>query len=159
MSEKTNLIPRKVALNECRKFYVQRDFSHGLSVAFSTDYPEELNNKIQRDAWIDFIKELNKIYAEAEIVSASTVAESMLLFFTCYLSRLCTKSIWDAKLEEVCSLLNEMNESHFIKEGVFVRDPIEKGLRVIEVVLLNEPMPVQSPTQNNKCSTTPLQPR
>lgn len=41
-----NEMSRKVELNECRKLYVQRDYSHGLTVAFSTDFPEGLENKV-----------------------------------------------------------------------------------------------------------------
>jgi hypothetical protein len=38
---------RKVALNECRKIYIQRDYNQALGVRFSTDFPEELDNYVK----------------------------------------------------------------------------------------------------------------
>uniref|UniRef100_A0A915DFF8 Ras modification protein ERF4 n=1 Tax=Ditylenchus dipsaci TaxID=166011 RepID=A0A915DFF8_9BILA len=160
MSESAELLGRKVAINECKKFYVQRDYGQGLAVCFSTDFPEDLNGKVDKDIWVDFIKQLNGIYAEAEECSTASAAESLLGFLTCYLSRLCVKPIWTNKLEEAVDLINETNDLRFIKCGVYVCNPIDKGLRVIEVVLLNEPMPVtnrQTTIENNKA--TALQPR
>lgn len=48
---------RKIALNECRKIYIQRDYSQALIVRFSTEFPEELDNYVRR-----IVKTLNQSY-------------------------------------------------------------------------------------------------
>ncbi len=37
---------KKVALNECKKVFIQRDYGQGLAVAFCTGYPDELSGKV-----------------------------------------------------------------------------------------------------------------
>lgn len=36
----------KIPLNQCRKVYVQRDYSHGLNIRFQTTFPTELHGKV-----------------------------------------------------------------------------------------------------------------
>jgi len=40
------LVKKKVALSDCKKLFVQRDYSRGLGVCFYVDYPEELSGKV-----------------------------------------------------------------------------------------------------------------
>jgi hypothetical protein len=35
---------RKIALNDCKKIHIQRDYDQALVVRFKTEYPEELEN-------------------------------------------------------------------------------------------------------------------
>lgn len=37
---------RKIALNECKKIYIQRDYNQALAVRFTTEFPEELENYV-----------------------------------------------------------------------------------------------------------------
>lgn len=41
------------------------------------------------------------------------------------------KSVWEKRLEKVEDFLAELNNATFIKNGLFVLNPIEKGLRVV----------------------------
>jgi hypothetical protein len=38
---------RKILLNECKKIYIQRDYSRALIIRFSTEFPEELENYVR----------------------------------------------------------------------------------------------------------------
>ena len=37
---------RRILLNECKKVYIQRDYSQALIIRFSTEFPEELENYV-----------------------------------------------------------------------------------------------------------------
>uniref|UniRef100_A0A914H1D7 Ras modification protein ERF4 n=1 Tax=Globodera rostochiensis TaxID=31243 RepID=A0A914H1D7_GLORO len=137
---------RKVALNDCRKL---------------TDFPEELEHYVGRDVWTDFITELNQIYAEAKNLTTIVYLENILGLITCHLSRLCFRSLWSRKLEEAQTLLCEANRQSFVAKGVCVCNPLDKGFRVIEVVLLDEPISTQDEKQekNVVAEQIVLQPR
>uniref|UniRef100_A0A914H0R8 Golgin subfamily A member 7/ERF4 domain-containing protein n=1 Tax=Globodera rostochiensis TaxID=31243 RepID=A0A914H0R8_GLORO len=127
----------KIIENRCRQNNDHRltkneSGSHALIVKFSTDFPEELEHYVGRDVWIDFITELNQIYAEAENLTTIAYLENILGLMTCHLSRLCFKSLWSRKLEEAQTLLYEANRQSFVAKGVCVCNPLEKGFRVIE---------------------------
>ncbi|KAL3095391.1 hypothetical protein niasHS_007490 [Heterodera schachtii] len=164
-SNNSNLLgKRKVALNERRKIYIQRDYSQALVVKFSTEFPEELEHYIDRDIWLNFVTDLNQIYAEAEKLTAIAYLENILGLVTCHLSMLCFKSLWKRKLEEAQALLYETNQQNFVRNGVYVCNPLEKGFRVIEVVLLDEPIPLPAvQDEKNEKNSVPkpivLQPR
>ena len=59
----------------CRKVFVQRDFSEGTGVRFSTRFPAELEGKIDRQLYDYTINTLNSLYEEAEKGSCSTYCE------------------------------------------------------------------------------------
>ena len=140
-------------MSECKKIYIQRDYSQALIVRFSTEFPEEFENYIDRQIWFDFVNDLNQIYAEADKLTPRAYFENILGLLTCHLSRLCLKSQWTIKLEEVKALIDDANQQHFVKNGLYVCNPVEKGFRVIEVVLLEEPLPtsveVEKPAEKN----------
>lgn len=76
------------------------------------------------------MRELNENYHEAETVTKSSVFENILGFASCYLTRLCLRSVWDKKLRHVEELLQEAN-AEFAPRGVYVLNPIEKGFRTV----------------------------
>lgn len=51
-----NEILRKIAPDSYRKLYVQRDYSHGLTVAFSTEFPAGLENKVRLSSFQSYFK-------------------------------------------------------------------------------------------------------
>jgi hypothetical protein len=74
---------------------------------------------------------LNQIYSDAEKLSSRAYLENIIALLTCHLSRLCFKSYWTKKLEEAESLIDEANQQHFVKDGVYVGNPLDKGFRVV----------------------------
>jgi hypothetical protein len=149
---------RKVALSDCKKIYIQRDYSNGMEIRYLQDYPGELHGKVDEIKWMQFIRELNAHLYEAESVSKSSVAENLFGFLTCYTSRLCLRSTWDRKLADIADLLQEAN-ADFVHQGVFVQHPIEKGFRTVEIALLDEPLPSPPPQVHANAMTPMLQPR
>ncbi|KAF7639654.1 Erf4 domain-containing protein [Meloidogyne graminicola] len=146
---------RRILLNECKKIYIQRDYSRALVIRFSTEFPEELENYVDNKLWTDFVNNLNQIYFDAEKLSSRAYLENIISLLTCHLSRLCFKSYWTKKLEEAEFLIDEINQQHFVKEGIYVGNPLDKGFRVIEVVLLDEPF--TACTEKLEKGSTPIQ--
>uniref|UniRef100_A0A7E4V071 Ras modification protein ERF4 n=1 Tax=Panagrellus redivivus TaxID=6233 RepID=A0A7E4V071_PANRE len=153
-------VQRQIALNECRKCYIQRDFSRGLEVRFSSDFPQELEDKIDPETWTNFINNLNAKYERAEEVSCGSVVESTISFLTCHVARLCYPTVWSRVLKQVATFIEERNRVVFIPNNIFVRDPVVKGLRVIEVSILDEfSAPPTSAANESSCITPMLTPR
>jgi hypothetical protein len=150
---------RQIALNECKKCFIQRDYSNGLRVRFSNEFPLELEGKIEPEVWTSFVDDLNLRYHKADSVTFASVVESSLGFITCNLSRLCVPSVWNRVLKESETFIEERNRAVFIPNNLFIRDPATKGLRVIEVSILDEFVPQPQPTQESSCVTPMLTPR
>ncbi|CDW51929.1 Golgin subfamily A [Trichuris trichiura] len=120
-----------VALDDCRKIFVRRDYSAGMVVKFSTKLPPELQGRLDPDEFARIITKLNEIYAKAEKITCESVFENVIGFFSCYLAHLCITFQYDKYLRFVSNYLKEQNEKVFIPHGLFVVDPIERGLRVV----------------------------
>jgi hypothetical protein len=108
----------QIPLDQCRKIFVQRDYTNGLFVRFMEAYPPELHGnvcllflplvsvlnllctnanlvffvQVEEAVWHETITHLNSIYAQAEKVSARSTCETLLGCFTCYMSTLCVTS-------------------------------------------------------------------
>ena len=54
---------------------------------------------------------------------------------------------YDKHLKVIAKYLKDQNDQYFIPNGLYVTDPIERGLRVIEISILNE-LAVKSNTSN-----------
>ncbi|KAK0429363.1 hypothetical protein QR680_011344 [Steinernema hermaphroditum] len=120
----------KIPLNACKKIFIERDYSSGLTVRFQTTFPTRLTGMISPDAWDNVITTLNTMFAEAERVCSSTVMETLVGCFTCYISRAFAKTIYERNLEGVMAYIDEQNRDLFMPAGLFLSDPMERGLRL-----------------------------
>ena len=125
----------------CRKVFVQRDFSEGTGVRFSTRFPTELEGKIERQQYDYTINTLNSLYAEAEKGSCSTYCEGCMACLTAYIIYFCAETHYEKCLKKVSRFIHEQNEQVWTKRGLLITDPVERGLRVIEISLLTEAGP------------------
>ena len=140
----TSLLPAHTA---SRRIYIQRDYSHGLSVRFSSNFPDELNGRIDRDAFDFVISKVNRIFDEAEKVSLFSVLDSLIGCLTAYLIFVCYDSYYDRCLKKVTRLIEEQNESVWKPKGLLLTDPKDRGLRMIEITLFEAAVqPNGSPT-------------
>ena len=127
----------KLIFNECvdkrivkmtsKKIFIQRDYSFGTAVRFSTDFPRELSGKVTSNkvltVWKKLLKfgfststptqvdeatfrqtmeEINAIFEEAEDLSCMTFTEGCLGCLTGYTIHYCFKTHY----ERVCMLYN-----------------------------------------------------
>ena len=125
----------------CRKVFVQRDFSEGTGVRFTTRFPAELEGKIDKQLYEYTVNTLNSLYAEAEKGSCSTYCEGCMACLTAYIIYFCAETHYEKCLRKVSRFIHEQNEQVWTKRGLLLTDPVERGLRVIEISLLTEAGP------------------
>ena len=63
---------------------------------------------------------------------------------TAYLIFFCMDSHYDKTLKKVARYIAEQNEQVYLPRGLMLTDPIERGLRCIEIAIFNEPTQVQT---------------
>lgn len=122
----------------CLKVFVQRDYSEGTNVKFQSKLPPELEGRIDKATFENTISTLNGLYAEGEKASCSVFCESCLACFTAYLTYICMESHYEKNLKRIAAFIQEENENIYAPKGLMLVDPIERGLRVIEITVLNE---------------------
>jgi len=126
-----------ISLDTCRKAFVERDYSRGLAIRFSIDLPKQLDGLIDVDVWEKTIGTINAEFAEADMVGLRSVGETVLSLFSCYISRLFLPSRYQKQLDKIRRYIERQNRSVFIPAGLYLIDPMERGLRVIEVNILS----------------------
>ncbi|CAL2038982.1 hypothetical protein CAEBREN_21441 [Caenorhabditis brenneri] len=129
-----------IILNQCRKLngqiFIQRDYSKGLDVQFETEYPARFTEKISRDTWENTIVNINKYFADAEAITGRSIFETIIGCVTCYASYLVMKSNYRRKLDELQQYIDAQNQNIYHRVGFHIRNPMERGLRVLEIALL-----------------------
>ena len=58
---------------------------------------------------------------------------------TAYIIYFCAETHYEKCLKKVSRFVHEQNEQVWTKHGLLVTDPVERGLRVVEISLLTEP--------------------
>uniref|UniRef100_A0A1I7RPJ1 Ras modification protein ERF4 n=1 Tax=Bursaphelenchus xylophilus TaxID=6326 RepID=A0A1I7RPJ1_BURXY len=137
-----------IALDNCHKIFVERDYSSGLDVRFQRSFPSTLDGVIDENSWFYMIDNINSMFKKAESVNMGAIGETLVSFFTCYLVRLCTTTRYEKQLQMIRKFINEQNKNIFLPAGLCITDPIERGLRVLEITVLSSGGGVQSPTRD-----------
>jgi len=138
-NEGENVIHQGTTQPNCRKIFLPRDYSEGVGVRFQTRFPVELEGKIDRQLFDYTINTLNNLYAEAEKANCSTYCEGCMACLTAYIIYFCTETHYEKCLKKVSRFVHEQNDQVWTKRGLLITDPIELGLRVVEISLLTEP--------------------
>ena len=60
---------------------------------------------------------------------------------TAYIIYFCAETHYEKCLKKVSRFIHEQNEQVWTKRGLLITDPVERGLRVIEISLLTEAGP------------------
>uniref|UniRef100_A0A0K8TLR5 Ras modification protein ERF4 n=1 Tax=Tabanus bromius TaxID=304241 RepID=A0A0K8TLR5_TABBR len=125
--------------SNCTKVFIQRDYSEGTSVKFHTRLPTELEGHIERHVFEATITRLNEFFAEAEKGSCSTYCEGCLACITAYLVYMCTETHYEKTLRKISKFIASQNERIYNPKGLQITDPTFRGLRVIEISILDRP--------------------
>ncbi|CAD5210165.1 unnamed protein product [Bursaphelenchus okinawaensis] len=137
-----------IALDNCHKLFVERDYSAGLDVRFQRSFPQNLEGIIDENSWYYLIDNINSMFKRAEAVNMGSIGETLVSFFTCYLIRLCTTTRYEKQLMMIRKFIDEQNKNVFLPVGLCVTDPIERGLRVLEITVLSSGGAVQSTSRD-----------
>ncbi|XP_051983409.1 golgin subfamily A member 7B-like [Xyrauchen texanus] len=120
------------------KVFIQRDYMDGTTCKFQTKFPSELDNRIERTLFEDTVKTLNNYYAEAEKIGGQACLEGCLACITVYLIFLCVETRYEKVLKKISQYIQEQNEKIYAPRGLLITDPIEKGMRVIEISVFED---------------------
>ncbi|CAF4554805.1 unnamed protein product [Rotaria sp. Silwood1] len=113
------------------KLFIQRDYSEGTAVKFQERFPPELEGKIDRSKFVDIIRRINSIYTEAEALSCKTFMENCCGCLTGYLLLLCMSTHYEKCVKRAAKYISEENDRTLNPKGIFMIDPMEKGLRCV----------------------------
>ncbi|XP_047668808.1 golgin subfamily A member 7B isoform X2 [Tachysurus fulvidraco] len=123
------------------KVFIQRDYSEGTICKFHTKPPAELSNRflqIERTLFEDTVKTLNNYYAEAEKISGQSYLEGCLACVSAYIIFLCMETRYEKVLKKISMYIQEQNENIYAPRGLLITDPIERGMRVIEISVFED---------------------
>ncbi|KAK7834864.1 hypothetical protein U0070_022835 [Myodes glareolus] len=120
------------------KVFIQRDNSSGTRCQFQTKFPAELENRIYRQQFEETVRTLNNLYAEAEKLGGQSYLEGYLACLTAYTIFLCRETHYEKVLKKVSKYIQEQNEKIYAPQGLLLTDPIERGLRVIEITIYED---------------------
>ncbi|KAF9413364.1 hypothetical protein HW555_008405 [Spodoptera exigua] len=141
------------------KIFIQRDYSEGTAVKFQTRFPPELEDRIDRQTFEYTMERLNEHFEMAETADCSTYCEGLMdtvilwkvlfpiLFI--YISDINLPFLFLSQhLRKVSKFIATQNERVYNPRGIHITDPILRGLRVIEITVIDVPN-CQSPTGNS----------
>lgn len=119
-----------------QKVYIQRDYSEGTAVQFQKKFPLELEGKVSRKTMDQTVQTINKIFNEAERTDAAALLHGCGACLTGYLVYMCMDTPYEKCMKTLAQYIHEQNENVFIPKGLFITNPMERGLRVIEISLI-----------------------
>jgi len=119
-----------------QKVYIQRDYSEGIAVQFQKKFPLELEGKISRSTLEQTIQTINKIFNEAERTDTASLFHGCSACITGYLIYLCVDTPYEKCMKNLAQYIHEQNETIFIPKGLIITNPMERGLRVIEITMI-----------------------
>ncbi|XP_060065007.1 golgin subfamily A member 7-like [Ylistrum balloti] len=128
----------RVMTSNCVKVFVQRDFSDGTSIKFLTKFPPELDGKIESEQFVRTVTQLNNMFYEAESLGSRNYCESCLACLTAYMSYICFDTHYEKMLKKIKKFVEEQNQTIYLPRDLLLVDPVERGLRVLEICVLNE---------------------
>ncbi|CAG2169731.1 unnamed protein product [Oppiella nova] len=137
-----------------KKVFIQRDYSDGTDVKFQMKFPQELEEYIDRQSFEQLIDTLNTIYSDAETMNGRTCCESCFACFSAYLTYICFDTYYDKCLKRISAFIDEQNDTIWKPRNLYVTDPIERGLRVIEIVIFEPTADHQNADNSNANSVT-----
>ncbi|KAK7930866.1 hypothetical protein WMY93_007261 [Mugilogobius chulae] len=128
-----NLQELRHSVSLATKVFIQRDYSEGTVCRFQSKFPSELDNRIERSLLEETVKTLNTYYTEAEKIGGQSYMEGCLGCATAYFVFLCMETRYEKVLKKISGYIQEQNEKIYAPRGLLLTDPIERGMRVLEI--------------------------
>ncbi|XP_077418161.1 golgin subfamily A member 7-like [Vanacampus margaritifer] len=138
MAETHSLHPIRQQAAIAAKVFIQRDYANGTVCQFQTKFPSELETRIDKQQFEETVRTLNNLYAEAEKLGSHSYIEGCLACLTAYTVFLCMETHYEKVLKKIAKYVQEQNDKMYAPRGLLLTDPIERGLRVIEVTVFEE---------------------
>eukprot|EP00049_Salpingoeca_infusionum_P024177 m.15066 g.15066 ORF g.15066 m.15066 type:complete len:136 (+) comp6502_c0_seq2:331-738(+) len=113
--------------------YVNRNYDAGTTPQFYTDLPAELEGRVTAEQFATVVDEINSIFVEAETLTAGLCCLNFASCLTGYLLNLCIENPYEKHMRRLAQVLESHNNSLFHPNGIHVINPMERGLRILEV--------------------------
>lgn len=91
---------------------------------------------MDENTWYHTVDNINVMFKRAGQVNTASVGETLLSFFSCYLVRLCVRTRYEKQLALIREFIDDQNKRVYVPAGLCLTDPMERGLRVLEITLL-----------------------
>lgn len=124
-----------------KKVFIQRDYSQGTCVRFQTTFPAELEGYIDIESFNYLINHINSMYSQGESMSGRAFCESCCACLSAYFLYLCVEPYYDKCARKVADFIEEQNDLRWKRRGLLITDPLERGLRVIEITIFLDKVP------------------
>ncbi|XP_036404690.1 golgin subfamily A member 7-like [Megalops cyprinoides] len=138
MVETHNLQDIRQEAATAAKVFIQRDYRYGTACQFQTKFPSELETRIGRQQFEETVQTLNDLYAEAEKLGGHSYLEGWVACLTAYTISVCMETRYERVLKKIAKYIQEQNDTIYAPRGLRLTDPIERGLRVIEITIFND---------------------
>ncbi|KAG7229742.1 hypothetical protein INR49_012538 [Caranx melampygus] len=138
LAEKTHSLQDLQQPAVSSKVFIQRDYSSGTICKFQTKFPSELESRIDKQQFEETIQTLNNLYAEAEKLGGKSYLEGCLACLTAYTIFLCMETHYEKVLKKIARFIKDQNEKIYAPRGLLLTDPIERGLRVVEITIFED---------------------
>ncbi|XP_067084422.1 golgin subfamily A member 7 [Osmerus mordax] len=122
------------------KVFIQRDYTNGTVCQFQTKFPSELETRIDKQQFEETVRTLNNLYLEAEKLGGQSYLEGCLACLTAYTIFLCLETHYEKVLKKIAKYIQEQNDKIYAPRGLLLTDPIERGLRVVEITIFEDHM-------------------
>merc|ERR1712192_76273 len=117
--------------------FIQRNYSRGIEVQFSTEFPQELKDaNVDINVYESTINQINQKLLASEEITAYDIISGIFNYFLCNIPTLFWKSKYLKAFDEIIDLITIQNRSYFNAKGVHMNDPIMSGLRHIEIQII-----------------------
>ena len=131
----------EAAAPKYKKVFIQRDYSQGTAVRFQTGFPSELEGYVDQETFNYLINNINTMYAQGEAMSGRAFCESCCACLSAYFVYMCVESYYDKCARKVADFIEEQNDLRWKRRGIMITDPLERGLRVIEITIFLDKVP------------------
>jgi hypothetical protein len=121
----------------CKKIFIQRDYTYGTAVRFSDEYPPDLCPKIDENTFRQTIAEINGIFAEAEALNCNAYSEGCISCLSGYTVQFFFKTRYEKCIERASQYIQSENSRIYEPTGIILGDPMDRGLRCIEVCIFD----------------------
>jgi hypothetical protein len=113
--------------------FLARDYTRGLTPRFADSFPNRLVGLVEERVFRETIDKVNSIFEAAEKRTTKLMLRNILSCLSAYTLELCLSNPYDKHLEELTCFINQQNEQVYAPLGLVFGNPLDRGLRVIEI--------------------------
>jgi hypothetical protein len=131
--------PNSSRSSQPKHVLIDRDYRETFTIRFSTKFPPALQNRLDPETFAFTVNQINSMFQHAEKCDCKGICQTLLGYFTLSFIYTCWKSKYEKCIEDVSIFVAAENEHVYRPRGLRLVDPVMKGLRNLEIVIIEEP--------------------